>query len=118
MPKLSTSQVSVFGDVKLTIPAYMVLVAYIILLIVVMLPFKVPYTDEETNSLVVRPYSFYDRLLVVILMLVPVALSVYSTNCMMTGSCVLYSYLVSTMTVVWVAAVLFLIILTTARSSK
>lgn len=108
----ASKQVNVFKNFKLSMPAYMVMVAYVILLVVVMLPIKIPMQDPRNpEKIVVVSYPFYQRMLLVILMTIPVILSVYSLNCMMVGQCELYSYLTAGLTVFWVILALLAIIL-------
>ena len=91
----------------LTAPAAIAFVAYLILALVIILPFDFPVTDQETGKEVVVKYDFAQRLIVLLLMAIPIALSVYSINCMMAGNCVLWSYVVSSVTVFWI--ILFVI---------
>ena len=92
---------------SLTTPALIAFVAYIILALVIILPFEFPMTDEKTGETRVIQYNLGDRLIALMLLLIPVALSVYTINCMMAGNCVLWSFAVSIISVFWV--VLFVI---------
>jgi len=80
---------------KLSKPAMLAAIAYIILGIVVLLPFKV-------NGSTAKPPSFAKRVVTLILLLIPMALSVYSINCMVVGKCILWSFLQSIALGVWV----------------
>jgi len=92
---------------SLTMPAIIALVAYIILALVIILPFEFPVTDQETGKDYIVKYDFAQRLIVLLLMSIPIALSVYTINCMIAGNCLLWSWVVSFLTVFWV--ILFII---------
>lgn len=92
---------------NLTAPAVIAFIAYLILALVIILPFDFPVQDQETGQETVIKYDFTQRLIVLLLMAIPIALSVYSINCMMAGNCVLWSYVVSIVTVFWI--ILFII---------
>jgi len=102
----STKTTTIFG-MTITTPAVMALIAYIVLAFVIVLPFEFPVTDQETGQEYIVKYDFAQRLIVLLLMLIPIALSVYTINCMMAGNCILWSYVVSFLSVFWV--VLFVI---------
>ena len=92
-----------FAGLKMYVPAIIALVGYIIMAIVILLPFEYPIYDEKTNKTYVLKYNFGQRLLSLILMTIPIILSVYTINCMMAGSCLVWSYVVSIVTVLWIA---------------
>lgn len=102
----STKTANVFG-MELSMPAVIAFVAYIILALVIILPFEFPVTDQETGKEYIVKYDFAQRLIVLLLMTIPIALSIYTIQCMMSGKCVLWSYVVSIITAFWV--LLFLI---------
>lgn len=83
-------------------PAAIALIGYIVMAIVILLPFEFPVYDEKTNETYVLKYSFVHRLITILLMAIPIALSVYSINCMMSGQCVVWSYIVSITTIIWI----------------
>jgi len=87
---------------ELTTPAVIAFVAYIVLALVIILPFEFPVTDQETGQDYIVKYDFTQRLVVLLLMTIPIALSVYTIQCMMAGNCVLWSYVVSIITAFWV----------------
>lgn len=88
---------------KMSTPAYIALVAYAILGLTVILPFEYPYYNEQTDKVVIVKYDLSQRLLMLVMMAIPIALSVYSINCMMVGKCTVLSYVVSMITVFWIA---------------
>jgi len=110
MPKAKSNFVYDSNEVvglTFSTPALIALIAYVILALVIVLPFEFPVTDERTGEVVVVKYDLTERIIVLILLLIPVGLSVYTINCMMVGNCLLWSYIVSLISVFWV--VLFVI---------
>ena len=104
--KAAMSSKSIYG-MNLTMPAVIAFVAYIVLALVIICPFDLPAVDQETGKDYIVKYDFSQRLIVLLLMTIPIALSVYTINCMMAGNCVLWSYVVSVITAFWV--ILFVI---------
>jgi hypothetical protein len=92
---------------SLTTPAVIALVAYMMLALVIVLPFEFPITDQSTGEEYIVKYDLAQRIIVLLLMSIPIALSVYTINCMMAGQCMLWSYVISLLTVFWI--VLFII---------
>lgn len=100
-PKINIKSISIPG-LQLTTPAIIAFIAYVILALVIILPFEFPLTDQETGKEYVVKYDFAQRLIVLLLMTIPIALSIYTINCMMSGNCILWSYVVSIITAFWV----------------
>jgi len=105
-PKLANERQMMMGF-SLTTPAVIAFIAYAILALVIILPFEFPVTDERTGETHIVKYNLTERFVALLLLIVPTALSVYTINCMMAGNCVLWSYVVSFVSVFWV--VLFII---------
>ena len=89
------------AGLRLTTPAVVALIGYAILVFIVLLPVDMYTYDDKTQKYVQQKYSFGYRLLVVLLLLFPFLLSVYSVNCMMVGSCTLWSWVVALLTLLW-----------------
>lgn len=100
----------------ITTPAVIALIAYVVLAFVIILPFEFPVVDQETGQEYVVKYDFAQRLIVLLLMLIPIALSVYTINCMMAGNCILWSYVVSFLSVFWVILFVIMAIIYTMKS--
>lgn len=103
-PKISPiveSTTPILG-MNLTMPAVIAFVAYLILAFVIVMPFEFPITDDRTGKQYIVKYNLTQRLVVLLLMLIPIALSVYTINCMMAGNCLVWSYTVSFITVFWI----------------
>lgn len=102
MPTLSNSVKPFFGF-KLQAPAYIAGVAYVIMVLTILLPFEFPAYDEVTGEEYIVKYDLGQRLIALLLMTIPIALSIYTINCMVTGNCMMWSYVVAVVTVIWVA---------------
>ena len=100
-PKIPPKMTMVLG-LELTTPAVIAFIAYVVLALVIILPFEFPVTDQMTGEDYIVKYDFTQRLVVLLLMTIPIALSVYTIQCMMAGNCVLWSYVVSIITAFWV----------------
>ena len=90
-----------FLGLTLTTPAIIALIAYLILAFVIVMPFEFPAVDDYGNEVIIK-YDSAQRLSVLFLMSIPIALSVYTINCMMAGNCLVWSYVVSILTVFWI----------------
>ena len=88
--------------VTLQAQSYVAGLAYLILVVVILLPFEFPAYDEITGQEYVVKYDVSQRLIALLLMTIPIALSIYTINCMVAGSCVVWSWIVAVITVIWV----------------
>lgn len=103
LPSLSVKGSRPFLGFQLYTPAVIAFVGYLIMVLVILLPFEYPVYDEVNDKTYIVKYDFGQRLLTLLLMSIPIALSVYTINCMMAGQCVVWSYVISVMTVLWIA---------------
>lgn len=87
-------------DSGMSTPAVIAAVAYIIVALTIILPFKIPVTNDQGDT-VILPYNITQRLLILLILTIPTFLSVYSLNCMMVGQCVIWSNIVAALTVLW-----------------
>jgi fumarate reductase subunit D len=97
----SPKSITVFDGLKITTPAAVALVAYLILVAIIMMPFDMYTFDEQKQNYVKFQYSFGQRLVLVLLLIFPFLLGVYSVNCMMVGGCNLWSWIVAIATILW-----------------
>lgn len=104
-PSAIPASLSVAG-LRMTTPAVVALVGYLILIAVVLLPFDMYTYDDKRNAYVKNPYNFWQRLIIVLLLCLPFFLGVYSINCMMVGSCRIWSWVVAVATVLWACIVI------------
>jgi len=88
---------------QLSKPAMLAMVSYLIMAFIILLPLN-GYCDPKSPA---PCYNFPRRILVVLLMLIPIGLSVYSINCMVVGKCMVWSWVNSVFIALWV--LLFLI---------
>lgn len=92
-----------FKGVKLSNPAYAVAVGYLIVLVVILLPFNISkVVDPELAAELSPKYNLAERLFIILLMLVPFGLSVYSINCFVVGNCVTWSWINTVIILLWV----------------
>jgi len=88
---------------KLTRPAYIAFVAYVMMALVILLPFNIKATlDPNNETNISTQYVFSQRLFLVIMMVLPFAVSVYSINCFVVGKCWTWSYVHAVLVVMWV----------------
>jgi len=80
--------------------ALLAVAGYILVIVAVMLPAQPTYYDDPETS-----YNVSDRLLVILAMLIPMALSVYTINCLVVGSdglwCDKWSWINAAIVFVW-----------------
>ena len=100
--KVAPSSAKTIMGMTMTTPAIISLIAYLVLAFVIIMPFEFPVTDQETGEEYIIKYDFAQRLIILLLMSIPIALSVYTINCMMVGNCTLWSYVVAFLSVFWV----------------
>ena len=86
--------------VNLTRPAFISIIAYIVMGFVILLPLNIG--DYDPKYALTKKYNFGYRLLLLLLMLVPIALSVYSINCFVVGKCHYWAYINAVIVCVWV----------------
>lgn len=88
---------------QLTKPALIAAISFAIFAFILLLPITPKTADGEPPA---EKVTFGTRLFIVILLLIPFALSVYSINCMMVGDCVIWSYIQAIMIALWVLFVI------------
>lgn len=91
----------------LTRPAMIAAFSYLIMAFIVLLPLSNTTYKLSDDSPTPYKQTFGYRLLLVLILLIPIALSVYSINCMMVGKCVVWSYVQAAFIALWV--VLFVV---------
>lgn len=90
---------------EFTKPAIIAAFSYLVLAFMILLPLN-NYKMMEEDVVPVKQ-NFGYRVMILLLMVIPIGLSIYSINCMMVGKCVMWSYLQAIFIAVWV--VLFVI---------
>ncbi len=98
-------KISVLDGFRITSPALVAMVGYVILVIIVLLPLDMYTYNEASGKYVKQRYSFSYRLLIALLLLLPFALSIYSLNCMLVGGCKLWSWVVALLTLLWAVVI-------------
>lgn len=97
----SLKTITVFDGLKITTPAAVALVAYMILVALVLMPFDMYAYDDQKQAYAKFQYSFAQRLLLIVLLIFPFLLGVYSVNCMMVGGCNIWSWIIAIATILW-----------------
>jgi fumarate reductase subunit D len=87
---------------NLSSQASLALIGYIVLVITIMLPIDLYFYDQEKQSYVKVRYSFLHRLTMMLLMTLPIALSIYNINCLTSGKCNTWAWLVAAVAFLWV----------------
>ena len=84
---------------KLTVtkPALLAMISYVILSFVILLPLN---NTSDVGQAVKD--TFWARVLLVIILLIPIALSVYSINCMVVGGCHIWAWVQGIIVAFWV----------------
>ena len=105
----AAAEINVFKPMTyLSTPAVIAFVAYLVLALIIILPFEIPVKDDKTGEIVVLKYNFFERLLILLLISLPLAFYIYSINCMMVGNCEVLSYLIAFLTVIWVGVMVIM----------
>jgi hypothetical protein len=95
----------------MTRPALLATISYAILGFVLLFPMGMTMRDPETGA-PISSVSFGQRFMMVLVMLIPIALSVYSINCMVVGRCVVWSWVNAIGVALWVLSFLILSMMT------
>jgi hypothetical protein len=93
-------------NINITLPAIVTLVGYLLMVVLILVPFDMSVWDDEQGEYVRLKYNVSQRLFIVFLMLFPLILGVYSVNCFVVGNCTVLSWAVALLTIVWAAAVI------------
>jgi hypothetical protein len=98
--------IKITDGLRMTTPAVVTLVAYVIMAIIIMVPFDMYAWDESRNDYVRYKYHIWQRLFVLLLLLFPLLLGVYSVNCFVVGRCIVLSWVVAAVTMAWSLAII------------
>lgn len=85
--------------INVTKPALLAMISYVILSFVILLPLNNTYTNDAGQAV---KDTFWARLLLVIILLIPIALSIYSINCMVVGGCHIWAWVQGIIVAFWV----------------
>lgn len=81
-------------------PTFIAAVAYIVLAFMILLPLNIGELDKKYEDN--KKYNVQYRLFLVLIMLIPIGLSLYSINCMVSGKCITWSYINAIFICIWV----------------
>jgi hypothetical protein len=88
-----------FSMTQITKPALLAMISYVILSFVILLPLNNTYTNDAGQAV---QDTFWTRVLLVIILLIPIALSIYSINCMVVGGCHIWAWVQGIIVAFWV----------------
>lgn len=94
-------------------PALLAAVSYLVMAFVILLPLNNGKCDSKDPAC----YNFGKRVLVLILMLIPIGLSIYSINCMVAGKCLVWSWVNSIFIAIWVLLFIIAAVMSTDTQS-
>jgi hypothetical protein len=120
MPAAPVKKV-VFAGFPIPVAAYLVALAYVVIALIVLLPFDIGNLfDLEMLGVRNEPnnYNLGVRLLLLLFILIPMALSVYSINCLIVGQCHLWAWIQTVLILFWVVMFVALILMATADPKK
>jgi hypothetical protein len=89
---------------KLSSPAYMTFIAGLVLAIVIILPTNIKVYDPDTDKISIIEYDIKKRLIMLLFLSLPMAIHIYSVNCMVVGSCNIFAWFVAALILLWVVA--------------
>jgi len=93
---------------KLSTQAYFTFIASIILVVALLIPTQIKVYDPDTNIPVIVPYDVKKRLFLALLISIPLAIHVYSVNCLTVGNCNTYAWIVASLIVLWILSFIVL----------
>lgn len=99
---------------ELSNPAYIAAISYLILVIVILFT-PASHVIHGTKS--EQPESFSQKLVSIVLLLIPIALSIYSINCFVVGGCVIWSWINAVSVLLWVLLLVLVLILGAKKAS-
>lgn len=78
-------------------PALLASIAYLIMAFIIVLPLGMDSKSEGRGG-----YNLGKRIIIVCVMLIPIALSIYSINCMVVGGCTVWAWVQGIAIAFWV----------------
>jgi len=75
-------------------------IAYLILAIVILMPFQIGDYDKSYESS--KKFDLGYRVLLLLILAIPIGLSLYTINCMVAGRCLTWSYINAIIICIWV----------------
>jgi len=85
---------------KISRPAIIAAIAYAVLALIILLPFDISEAIPDEN--VKKEYNIKYRLWILLVLLIPIGLSVYSIDCMVVGNCIIWSWVQAIIIALWV----------------
>ena len=72
-------------------PTAIAAIAYVIMGLIIVMPLQIG--DYDPNYVKTGKFDFGYRILLLLILLIPIGLSLYSINCMVNGKCYVWSYI-------------------------
>jgi hypothetical protein len=93
---------------QLASQAHVVFIAAVVLAIALLIPTRINVVDPDTGNLRVLEYDLKKRLAMILLLSLPLAVHIYTINCMVVGHCNVFSWFIASLILVWVVCFLIL----------
>lgn len=100
--------------VNLSKPAFLACISYILLAFALLIPLQSLHNNHTNEHNDIPKYNFYERVLFVFIMLIPICLSIYSINCMVVGQCHIWAWVQSISISIWVILFILMLIISTS----
>lgn len=100
---------------KLEKPTLIAAIAYVVMACVILSPLNIGDYDKKMQD--GGRYDLGYRLMLLLILAIPIALSLYSINCMVRGRCLVWSYVNSVAVCLWVILFLVASLLASQRKS-
>jgi hypothetical protein len=97
----------ILPKIKLSPPALLVLIGYIMLLAVVLLPADLYMWDSQGQRYMQVKYRLSHRIFMALYLLFPIALTTYTIQCIVTGKCITWSWILASVS--FVSAIAFVL---------
>jgi hypothetical protein len=99
---------------KLEKPTIIAAIAYLIMAVIVVMPMNIG--DYDPNYVKTKKFDLGYRILLLVILLIPIGISLYSINCMVAGKCMVWSYINSVIICLWVILFLVASLISTQKS--
>jgi preprotein translocase subunit SecG len=108
-------------NLKLSAPASIALLAYTAVVLAVLLPFDIGHIFDVDSVGIYNDSSKYNvltRLAILVFLMIPISLSIYTINCLVVGRCYTWSYIQAALVVLWVVLILAMVFAATLRPKR
>jgi hypothetical protein len=101
----------------LATPTYIASVAYLVLVLVIIFApaSTLMHVNGADDAIDQRPSTLSSKLISVVLLFIPIALSIYSINCYVVGGCVVWSWINAISILLWVLLLVLVVVLSVKK---